>query len=256
MALITLLSDFGETDHYVSAVKARILSVNPNLAIIDIAHQIECCDLSHAAFIANSVFENFPAGSVHLIGVCSSQEDPEAYIAMKIRDHFFVGADNGIFGLIEDQPNQSAVMINPKKEQSTFPARDILAPAAAKLASGTNISDLGTPQPEYRRMMGRTLKATRARITGHVIRVDHFGNLITNISREVFEELSFERKYRISFGRESAFQIHKNYQSVEHGDCFVLFNSLGLMEIGIHQGNAKELLGLDHDSTVIIDFET
>lgn len=255
MSLITLLTDFGESDHYVSAVKAKILGINPNLHVVDIGHQIECCDLAHAAFVINSVFADFPEGTVHLIGVCSSQEEPSSYIGIKIREHYFIGADNGLFGLIEDQPNQSAVMINPQNIQSTFPAKEILAPAAAKLASGTSLTDLGTPQPDYQRMMGRTLKATRSRITGHVVRVDHFGNLITNISREVFEELSVDRKYRISFGRESSYSVHDTYRSVEHGDCFVLFNNLNLMEIGINQGSAKELLGLDLDAPVIVDFD-
>ena len=96
--------------------------------------------------------------------------------------------------------------------------------------------------------------ATRSQIMGHVIRVDHVGNLITNIPRSVFEELSHSRNYSITFGREQFSRIHDHYETVDHGDCFVIFNSRGLLEIGINQGNAMELLGLEFDSPVMINF--
>ena len=104
-------------------------------------------------------------------------------------------------------------------------------------------------------MIPRKVKATRTQISGHVIRVDSYGNLISNIEEETFSYLTKEKNFSISFGRERAFHINEFYDSVESGECFILFNSLGLLEIGINRGNASQLIGLDLDSPIIITIE-
>ena len=256
MAIITLLTDSGESDHYVAAIKARIISINPGIPIIDISHKIKPNDIGHAAFVLRSVFKDFPKGTVHLIGVNATANRGDAYVAARIDDHFFVGADNGILGLITDKGHQQLAEINTVNSiTSTFPERDIFAVAAAKLASGVSITDLGRPMPAFKRMIDRQVKATKKQISGSVIRVDHFGNLITNIPKEVFETLSRDKAYTIQFGGEKFRRIHTQYNQTEEGDCFLVFNSLGFLEIGIYKGNASELLGLGYDSVVNIIFE-
>lgn len=256
MALITFLSDFGSTDHYVAAVKARILSVNAGLQVVDISHDIEPCNLAQASFVLKNIYRDFPEGTVHLIGVDSSNAPDDRFLALKIEEHYFVGNDNGLWGLISDEVASAVIDINSLKTvESSFPAKDILAPAAAKLASNTSIQDLGKPVGEYKRMLSRRPKATKQQITGHVVHVDHFGNLITNIPQDDFDILSKSKKFQIKFGREKMMKIHGGYQTVDNGDCFLLFNSMGLLEIGIHNGNAAQLLGLEYDSPVIISFE-
>ena len=256
MALITFLSDFGNTDHYVAAVKAGILKVNSGLQIIDISHDIEPSNLAQASYVLKGVFRDFPDGTVHLMGVNSSNTPEDTYLALKIEEHLFVGNDNGFWGLISDEEAAIVVDINSiNPVSSPFPAKDILAPAAAKLASNTAIQDLGKPVDSYNRMLTRRSKATKQQISGHVIHVDHFGNLITNVQQTDFDILSKGKKYRIKFGRETMLGINNGYQTVDNGDCFVLFNSLGLLEIGINNGNASQLLGLDYDSPVIISFD-
>jgi len=253
MAIITFTSDFGQTDHYVAAVKAKILSINPNLNIVDISHQIEQGDLAHAAFVLKSVYKDFPKGTVHLAAIGSAKSK---FVGVKILDHYFLGHDNGLFGLIADQELADAVDLNSiSKISSQFPARDILASAAAKLASGTGFKDLGPSMPEFKMMIPRRVKATKSQISGHVIRVDNYGNLISNIEEETFYFLTKDKKFSISFGRERAFQSNGYYDSVESGECFLLFNSLGLLEIGINRGNAAQLLGLEFDSPVIVTIE-
>jgi len=254
MAIITFTSDFGETDHYVAAVKAKVLSVNPNLNIIDISHQIGQGDLGHAAFALKSVYREFPKGTVHIVAVGSAKS---RFICAKIQDHFFLGHDNGLFGLINDEANIEAVdIINPGNISSKFPAKDILAPAAAKLASGASFNDIGRLFTEFKIMIPRKVKATKSQISGHVIRVDSYGNLISNIEEDTFYYLTKEKNFSISFGRERALHINDFYDSVESGECFILFNSLGLLEIGINRGNAAQLLGLDLDSPIIITIES
>ncbi|MBI3483468.1 MAG: SAM-dependent chlorinase/fluorinase [Bacteroidetes bacterium] len=256
MAIVTLLTDSGETDHYAAAIKAKILSINPGLTIIDISHKISPCDIAHGAFVLKSVFGDFPKGSVHLVAVDSTGNSETASIAIQLEDHFFIGADNGLFGLISDKTHQQAVDINSVNQiGSTFPEKDIFAIAAAKLASGVSITSLGKPMTSFKKMIGRSVKATRKLIAGHVVRVDNFGNLITNISKTDFDILSKDKNYTVQFAREKFRKINSNYHQADQGDCFLIFNSLGFLEIGIYKGRANELLGMELDSAVNILFD-
>ena len=256
MAIITLLTDSGESDHYVAAVKARILSINPGLNMIDITHKIASCDIAHGAYVLKSAFRDFPNGTVHLVGVDSSGNKEEIFLALQLEDHFFVGVDNGLFGLISDKTHQQVVQLNSVNPiQTTFPEKDILAPAAAKLASGVTITTLGKPLTSFRKSMNRLVKATKRIIAGHVVRVDNYGNLITNIAKVDFEILTKGRTFTIQFGGEKFRRIHTNYYQTEQGDCFLIFNSQNLLEIGIYKGNASELLGLQYDSPVNVTFD-
>jgi S-adenosylmethionine hydrolase len=256
MPIVTLLTDSGESDHYVASIKAKIISINPGVGIVDISHAIASCDIAHAAFVIRSVFREFPKGTVHLVGVDSVGSRGDAFLAAQLEDHFFVTTDNGILGLISDKSHQHLVLLNTVSPiQSTFPERDILAPAATKLASGVSLTDLGKPLSGIKRMTDRQVKATKKQITGQVIRVDTAGNLITNIPKEAFEILSKDKAYTVQFGGEKFRRIHTQYNQTEQGECFILFNSLGLLEVGIYKGNASELLGLTYDSTVNILFE-
>lgn len=256
MAIITLLTDSGESDHYVAAIKAKIISVNPGIRIVDISHKVQPCDIAHAAFLLRAVYSEFPKGTVHLIGVDSTGSRGDGFLVLKLDDHYFVGADNGIFGLISEKPHQQLASINiVNPVVSTFPERDILAPVASKLASGVSLTDLGRPLAGFKRMIDRQIKATKKLIAGHIIRVDNFGNLITNIPKDVFEILSRDKLYTIQFGGEKFRRVHTQYHQAEEGECFLVFNSIGFLEIGIYKGNASELLGLSYDSMVNIVFD-
>ena len=256
MAIVTLLTDSGESDHYVAAIKAKILSINPGLKIVDISHQIKPSDVAHAAYILRAVFRDFPKGTVHVVGVDSAGQRDDAAIALQLEDHYFIGTDNGLFGLISDKPHQFLAELNTIQSiQSTFPEKDIFAPAAAKLASGVGMADIGRPMGTFKKMIDRQVKATKKIIAGHVIRVDNYGNLITNIPKEAFDILSKGKTFTVQFGGEKFRRIFTHYNQAEEGECFLLFNNLGLLEIGIYKGNACELLGLAYDSMVNITFD-
>jgi S-adenosylmethionine hydrolase len=256
MAIVTLLTDSGEKDHYVAAIKAKIISLNPGIRVEDITHNIMPSDIAHAAFVLRSVFRDFPKGTVHLVGVNSTGNKGDAFIALQLEDHFFVGCDNGLFGLISDKPHQQLIELNAINTISTtFPERDVFAHAAVKLASGITITNLGKPMPMFKKMIDRQVKATKKQITGSIMRVDGMGNLMTNISKEVFEIVSQGKVFTIMFGGEKFRKIHTQYNQAEQGECFIVFNSLGLLEIGIYKGNASELLGLGYDGVVNIVFE-
>ncbi len=256
MALVTFLSDFGDKDYYVPAVKAKMLSVNPQLNIIDLSHQIATFDLAHAAFVLRSSFREFPKGTVHLVAMNTTGSITHGYIGVKLEEHIFIGPNNGILSLLADQdPGIMVQFADIHLRDSTFPSKDILAPIAAKVASGAAIHDFGGPLTNFRKLMSRQAKATREQIVGHVLRVDRYGNVITNIRKDVFEKLN-PGKFKISFGREELDKLHKGYDQVEPGDCFAFFNSLDLLEIGINHGHGGELLGLKYDSVIYINFQS
>lgn len=256
MAIVTLLTDSGESDHYAAAIKAKILSTNPGLTLVDISHQVEPCDIAHGAYVLKSVFRDFPKGTVHLVAVHATGDSESSYLALQLEDYYFVGIDNGLLGLISDKAHQNLVELNSINSITTsFPERDILAPAAARLASGVTITTLGKTLEDFRKLVSRRVKATRKQILGHVIRVDRFGNLITNIEKTDFDILSKDKGFTIQFGGEKFRRIHTHYHQADQGDCFLLFNSAGLLEIGIYKGNASELLGLGYDSPVNVLFE-
>jgi S-adenosylmethionine hydrolase len=256
MAIITLLTDFGEKDHYAAAVKGKILSFMPSVQLVDITHNNPLSDISAAAFTLRAIFRDFPKGTVHLVSIQQQlHNQPERMIAAQLEDHYFVLPDNGLLSLISEAEPTLKVEITDGSKPFIFAARESLAPASAKLAAGGNITDIGKPAGEIKRLVNRAMRATMKQISGHVIRVDHYGNLITNIEEEAFNTISKKAEnFIIIFGRERQSRIHKDYTSVDAGEVFIIFNSLGLMEIGINQGDAEQLLGLTLDTPVMINF--
>ncbi|HEY8402685.1 MAG TPA: SAM-dependent chlorinase/fluorinase [Cytophagaceae bacterium] len=255
MAIVTFMSDFGHRDPYVAAVKAKIISVAPDVQVIDISHHIEHFNIPHAAYVLRSVFRDFPIGTVHLVSVNAPAMEKELFVALNLEGHYFIGADNGLFSLISDEnPTAIVALANDQQDVNIFPEKRILAETAALLAKGEPLENLGKPVDGIRRMMNRQLRITKTQISGHVIHVDNYGNLITNITREAFERVWQGRPYTISFARETLDVISHSYDSRDNGDCLALFNTVGYLEIAISQGNASELLGMDFDSPVNVFF--
>lgn len=256
MAIVTLLTDSGESDHYIAAIKARILSVDSTLTIVDISHQIRMFDIGHGAFVLRSVFREFPKGTVHLVGVDAAGNRDERFVILRVEGHFFVGVDNGLFSLVSDQHPDGIWEINSSgSSHTTFPEKEIFAEAAARLAVGQDPAILGRPVTEVKRLIDRQVKATKKQITGSIIRVDHFGNLVTNIPKQAFDVLSKGKTFTIQFGGEKFRRIHGSYNQADQGECFIVFNSHDFLEIGIFKGNASELLGLEYDGMVNIVFD-
>ena len=251
------MSDFGHRDHYVAAVKAKILSFSHNLKIVDITHHIEPFNAMHGAYVLRSVFRDFPKGTVHLVSVNNPTGKEDRLLAMKLEDHFFVGSDNGIFSLLSDK---ISLMVELKKDitnnnfHPTFPEKTTLAAAAAALANEVSIYNLGPQVTEIKTMINRQPRTSKEQILGSVIHVDNLGNLITNISKEQFYQLCDNRGFKITFSRDELSTISETYHDVENGDSLAVFNSSGLLEISMRQGKASQLLGMDVESPVNIIF--
>lgn len=248
------MSDLGQQDHYTASVKANILRINPAAQIIDISHNIEPFNLAQAAYLLKATMNNFPPGSVHLYAVDSTGKHGEKFIAAQLEGHLFVGNDNGLLGLISERIAEKIVDLPQPEMPSSFPEKKIFSKAAAALSLGVPVEELGTPLDSYNRKLGRQMRVSKNSISGHVIHVDHYGNLITNIQKDAFLKVRKERNYNVTFGRESVDRIFPSYQFVEDGDCVAIFNDADVLELAISKGNAKELLGLSYDSSVSILF--
>jgi len=254
MAIITFTSDFGHKDAYVAIVKAKILGYDPTLTIIDVSHEVEPSNLADGAFLLASAYNQFPKGSVHLAAIDSVGTKGDAYIALQFKGHYFVGTNNGLISLLTQEEEDLSIVQLEHEEDSTFPARDVLAENAAKLATGTPLEALGNPLKDYKRLIGRSVRATKKEMAGTVIKIDYYGNLITNIRKPLFNRLVDGRKFTIKFGRQEAYTLHNQSNEVEPGDWFLYFNHQEFLEIGIRNGNASQLLGLKFDSPIWIKF--
>lgn len=258
MAVVTFLSDFGDSDHYVAAVKASILKENPSINIVDISHNIAVGDIGHAAYVLDAVFRDFPEGTVHLIAVSNTIKRGVKNVAVKLENHYFIGEDSGLISLLSEERPAAIVDINGVKPvRSPFIAKTLYGPVAGKVASGKDIQDFGKRVDELERLMPARAKATKKQIAGNVVRIDHYGNLITNILKTDFDaiwKLNDNFPYVINFRREKVLQLHDHYSDVTSGECFVMFNSLGRLQIGINQGHGADLLGLMIGDQVFIEF--
>jgi hypothetical protein len=257
MALITFTSDFGLKDHYVAAVKARILSEHPNANIVDITHDIQPFNLVNGSYVIRSVFEEFPPGSVHVVALNSHKMRKMVFIAAKLKGHYFVLPNNGLLSLISSNSPELVVEL-PMTGTSTlsFPEKNVLSKAAAQLAKGADITNLGKPINETEKALLLQPRASKSGIFGNVIYIDRFGNLITNIEKKVFEDIVklSGPEYMINFSKEHVTTVKNHYGEVAEGDMLVFFNERGLLEIAVREGNASQLFGMRYDSPVRVTF--
>lgn len=257
MAIVTFISDFGVNDFYTAAVKAKIYSISQNLKIVDITHSLSKHNIPQAAFILKSVYKDFPKGTVHLVcvGRCSADDK---ILALKLDEHYFVGADNGLFSLINDRPYTAIVEL--KKDIAnhnyiySFPEKTTFANAAAALANGMNIYNLGPQVSEIKTFLNRQPRPGKTMIEGYVIHVDSYGNIITNITREMFEQNLENRRFEIFLRKEKIEKISRDYYDSELNELLALFNSQDLLEIAICEGSASELFAIDIGHSIFIKF--
>ena len=245
--IITLLTDFGNKDHYVGVMKGVIFAINPKATIVDISHQISPQNIVEGAFLLSNVYTYFPQGTIHIAVVDPGVGSERKPILVKGENSFFVGPDNGIFGLLYDKFKKHSVieLTNPrfflKSISTTFHGRDIFAPVAAYLSLGfpplkmgkeiKNFQSLSLPQPIVK----------GGKIKGMVIYIDSFGNVITNISVHHLKKLR-KKYYKIKIGNKVISGLSKNYQEVKKGELLATIGSSDLLEISVREGSAQKNL--------------
>lgn len=258
MGIITLTTDLGHIDFYQAALKGSLLNLYPAVKIIDISHNIPPFDIQQAAFVLKNAYQYFPKKTVHLIGIDSVYNKNTRYLAIKHKDYFFVGTDNGIFSLLFDEDPEEAVELTVIQDLKFlhFPLTDIFAKAAIYLAKGGKLSDIGHPITDIQQRTVIQPVIDKNTIRGRVIYVDSFQNVITNITKELFTEVQNNRAFTVHFRRnETINQLSWHYNEVPEGEKLCLFGISNHLEIAINKGNASGLLGLHIGDIVRVDFE-
>jgi S-adenosyl-L-methionine hydrolase (adenosine-forming) len=258
MAIITLTTDLGDKDIYQAALKGSILKLLPTVNIVDITHSVAAFNVQQAAFILKNSFYYFPEETVHLIGIDTVYNSDTKYLAVRYKNHYFVGSDNGIFSLMFDSEPEEIVEINIMQDLKFlhFPLADIFVKAACHLAGGGKLDEIGLPIENMEKKMNLQPVVEKNMIKGVVIYIDSFQNVITNITKEFFNKIQQGRQFTLSFKRnETINHLSWHYNEVPEGEKLCLFGISDHLEIAINKGNASGLLGLNLGDSVIIDFE-
>lgn len=268
--IITLTTDFGTSDVYVGVMKGVILSINPDVEIIDITHSVSPQDIYEAAFTIRAAYRYFPKDTIHVVVVDPGVGSERQPIVCQTDIAYFVCANNGVLSRVlqdieTDDTNtpKSVVIENPSyilpQVSNTFHGRDIFSPVAAHLSLGVALSQFGTPIQDLVRFTVPTIQTIDNTLTGQIIKIDSFGNLITNISEDTLtafllsvsndaEAVDFE----IIAGNTSITKLNSFYAESEAGEPLAIIGSFGLLEIAINLGNAETGLGMKRDDRIVV----
>ena len=256
--VITLITDFGDAGGYAGILKGVILSINPQCQIIDITHHIPPQDTEEAAYVLQSVHPFFPSGSVHLVVVDPGVGSNRKPIIVESAQNWFVGPDNGVFSFIYLKNQQKKVWEITNEEyclsqvSSTFHGRDIFAPIAAHLSSGVSPHVLGKKLEHYVQLEGLEPEIREDVLKGRVVCIDHFGNLVSNISWQFFTRTVGEKPFRIRVGGQVINAISDTYADAGDREVIALFGSSGQLEIAVRNGNCQRLLQVTKGSEVSV----
>jgi len=263
--IITLVTDFGLSDPYAGIMKGVILSINPRARIVDITHQVPSYDIFAASRIIESSYSFFPLGTIHVLIIDPGVGGRRKIACVSACGHIFVAPDNGVLSrVIENAGEVSGVWVeNPSwflhPVSKTFHGRDIFAPVAARLSMGLDMADLGPVlDPGAMVFLPEDLPEIKASgtISGRVVRVDAFGNLVTNISRQAFRKAfgkDSEKTVVVRIPGHEIYGISDTYDAAPPGALLALFGSGGFLELAVNRGNASDLYHVGIDAPVILD---
>jgi len=274
MSIITLTTDYGLKDHFVGALKGKILSEYPEATIIDISHDIDPFNTVEASYIISASYSSFPKGTVHLIGVDIEGNKENQHIVMQWNDHYFISADNGILSMLSQKiVPQKIVAINiHDRLPNEATDLDVFVKVACHIAKGGLLNVIGKEIKSIKQVteMKAVLADDGNSLKGHVIYIDHFGNVVTNISKKLFIEVAKGRPYEIVLRTKNIKTILPNYSAIASSDKYpikyyegeklAIFNEAGFLEIAIFRsnpskvGSANSLLGLNYRDVVNIVF--
>lgn len=256
--VIALLTDFGTEDHYVGTMKGVMLGLCRDVTFVDISHNISPQNVRAGALELAAAYRYFPAGSIFLVVVDPGVGADRRALAAEAAGYRFVAPDNGVLTEIfrESPPDRVVAVTEGRYALSrisrTFEGRDRFAPAAAWLAKGTDLGELGGDITSWRTLKAQEPALYEHQIVGEVVRVDHFGNLVTNVNRTVFERFAAGGGVSVAAGEHAVEQIAMAYADVAAGVVCALFGSSDHLEVAVNGGSAAERLGLACGAEVTI----
>jgi len=229
----------------------------PESTIIDITHNIPPFNINQAAFVIRNCYYNFPPACVHIIAVNSEGGKDRPYLVIFYDGHYFITTDNGILGLMCTDPPEKIIRINAGENDNSFAGFSVFADTACKLASGEKLESIGKTVTDYKKKVPIRATIEESVINGSIIYIDSFRNAISNISMDLFDRIGKGRPFEIYVQSNHYIikKINNFYHQTTPGEILALFNSIGLLEIAINNGNAADLLNLSANSSIRIKFQ-
>lgn len=276
MAIITLTTDFGEKDHFTGALKGSIYNELEQVNIVDISHGIAPFNIVEASYIILNAYSSFPKGTIHIIGIDSELNPENKHIAVKLDDHYFICANNGIMSMLCSEINPDKIVeINIHDKIATnFPVLDVFVKVACHIARGGTLEVIGKVIDTIKpiKNVSPFVNDEKNQIIGTIIYIDNYGNVVTNIKRSFFEHIQKTRAYTVSVRNHQFKTIYNKYSDVvnfnieaskrqDEGKGLVMFNSSNYLEIAVYRSNlatvggASSLMGLKLMDTITVNFK-
>jgi S-adenosylmethionine hydrolase len=272
--IITLTSDFGTKDYFVGAIKGQIYSELDSANIVDVTHQITPFSINEAAYVIKNAYKHFPKGSIHIIAVDAEYSLENKHVAIQLDDHYFICADNGVISLLSSEINpQKMVEITIQRNEGNKSFLADFISTACHISRGGNLDLIGRNITQIKQIqeVKPFINNEQNQIIGHVIYIDNFGNVISNINKKIFNQIGKGRKFEVNTRSYTFTNIHENYNEVvnyelspdkrnDDGKRLAIFNSVGFLEIAIYRSNlqsvggASSLLGLKYRDTITVRF--
>ena len=257
--IVALLSDFGTRDHYVGAMKGVVLGICPDATLVDISHDVPAHDVLTAGLELAAVYRLFPAGTIFLIVVDPGVGSARRGLAADTGDYRFVAPDNGVLtAVLQESPSKHMVELTERRYarptvSRTFEGRDRFAPAAAWLGKNIQLSALGRPVSDYTVLDIPAPTTADGRVVGQVLRIDHFGNLVSNIDRKTFESFTQAGgSLQIEIGEHVIGRLVETYADIGDDEVCALFGSTEHLEFAANSTSAVSRLSLDRGAPVVV----
>lgn len=245
------MTDFGEDDFFVASLKGVIARINPSARIIDITHRLPSFDIKAGSFVLFSSYKYFPGRTIFLVVVDPGVGTSRKILLAETDNYLFVAPDNGVLSLaleeedirqLREVTNQNYFLQEPSR---TFEGRDKMAPVAAWLSRGLSCEEFGPERASYKKFKAEKPQIKRDEIIGHILYIDKFGNLITNIPEgmlELLQKKTGKRELSLSVEDREITSFEQSYSSVKRGELLFLVGSVGLIEIAAKESSAAQKL--------------
>ena len=257
--IITLTTDYGTNDHLAGTLKGVILKVVPDATVVDITHQVNPFDLLDGALAIGSSYSYFPARTIHVVVVDPGVGTSRRPVLVSAGNQYFVAPDNGVLSVVYERETDVVVRhanvehyyLQPLSK--TFHGRDIFAPVAAWLAKGAQISSMGDEISDYKRFAMPKPKASNGHVKGVVMRIDSFGNLLTNFRVEDLPSAALTSgKINFQVGKHAVTRVVETFALGNKAEPVAFVGSSGYVEIAVNKGNAAQTLAIGRGAPVVL----
>jgi S-adenosylmethionine hydrolase len=246
MPVLTLSTDIGQSDYITGAIKGQLITAVPLCSVTDITHHLSPTNYQQAAYICKNAFKHFPQQTFHIVIINFFERSPKRILFAEYNKQYIICPDNGILTMITGEKPKDIFAINTNGDATLLACTRQIAEAIQKILNGESIQNLAQPVTNIDEKYPMRSTTGTDWIESQIIFIDNFENVVVNLTKEEFEEIRKNRKFKIVLMRNSEYidKISDHYASVQPGENLAWFNSAGYLEIAINKGNVAGLFGL------------